>query len=102
GNICSDGKCGPVELIDEKAITPSELFGELADSVSEVDGLLVDDQFLEGKIHEEEGGKSRVDRRFERVVRSTHYSLKSPLLPLCGKRRGGDSNPRTPVKESQH
>lgn len=54
GKICGDGKCRPVELIGEKAITPSERLGELADSVGEVDGLLIDDPFLEGESHEKE------------------------------------------------
>jgi len=44
-------------LIGEKALTPSELLCELADSVGEVDGLLRDDHFLEGESLEKESGK---------------------------------------------
>lgn len=56
--VCGDGKCGPIELIGKEAITPSEILRELADSVSEVDGLLIDNQFLKG-----EGHKQRVESR---------------------------------------
>ena len=57
-DIRRDGSRGTVELIDEETVAALKLFGGGADGIREVDGFLVDEEFLEGECH-----KSLVRRR---------------------------------------
>jgi len=47
GDVGGNRKGGAVQLISEEAIAAGEVFGTPADWVCEINGLLVDDQFLE-------------------------------------------------------
>jgi hypothetical protein len=51
GDVRGDRQCGSVELVVKEALTALELFGSHANSVSEIDRLLVYQQFLEGERH---------------------------------------------------
>ncbi len=84
----------PIELINKKAVTPGKLLSELANVISEIDGFLIDDQFLECESHEDKSRKWKVESRpsrAEKVVRSTHYFLGSSLYSRSESGRA-DSN----------
>ena len=51
GDVGGDGRGGAVELVSEEAVAAGEIFGSQADLVCEIDGLLVDDEFLEREGH---------------------------------------------------
>ena len=51
GDVGGDGEGGAVELVGEEAVAAGEGFGSGADLVCEIDGSLVDDEFLEGESH---------------------------------------------------
>ena len=63
GDIGSDGDSGAVELIAEKEVAARESLRQRGDVVREIDGLLLDSEFLEEERH----GQSftRVERRKE-------------------------------------
>jgi hypothetical protein len=51
GDVGRNRKGGSIELVDEKSVTTRELLARGADGIGEVDGFLVDDQFLETERH---------------------------------------------------
>jgi hypothetical protein len=51
GDVGRDRASGPIQLVKKKAVTTLEPLGMGADLVREVDGLLVDQEFLEVERH---------------------------------------------------
>ena len=51
GQICRNGKCRAIELIDKEAVAALELLRQCGDLICEGDCLLIDLQFLEHEGH---------------------------------------------------
>ena len=51
GDVGRDRERRAIELIDQKTVVSGELFSLLADRISEVDRLLVNDQLFDGECH---------------------------------------------------
>ncbi len=118
GEVSGNRQRGAIELIDREPITAREGLGKGADRFGEIDGFLVDEEFLEhegqgqtpgnGRVTCAWGSKlqtpSAVEKRGEsreetagarREKESLLFALLSPLsslllyfLPLCGKKSG--------------
>jgi len=51
GDVCCDGECCTVELINQESVSACELLGQFADSICVIDRFLIDVQFLETESH---------------------------------------------------
>ncbi len=51
-DVCRYREGGSIELKGEKPVSASEFLGVFADRIGEIDGLLIDQQFLEAEGHE--------------------------------------------------
>jgi hypothetical protein len=49
--VGGDRECAPVQLVGEKALTSWKAFRASTDLISEIDGLLVDEQLFKGESH---------------------------------------------------
>jgi hypothetical protein len=51
--VCRVERVSAIELVNEETVAARKVFGLLTDTIGEVDRLLINLQFLEGKGHRE-------------------------------------------------